>query len=197
MGLTIFYWYMGIGFASLAALSIYRTWIKPSDTPGNIYGVLEPKDTWKQRAGRIFLYPLAIVFIFVPLWPLILSIELQLPWYKLKFWTPKAERSVPWAVTSDEPAFKVSKSDLLEKLSKAEIETREQVFEPLNAVPNLPFGHLNGVWQTFVDGLEPDRELWSFRGRWKTEYRDWQMQGYAAQRGETIGPYFLTEQKSM
>ena len=88
-------------------------------------------------------------------------------------------------------------SDLVEKLSRAEIETREQVVDPLHAVPNLPFGHLNGVWQSFVDGLEPDCELWSFRGRWKTEYRDWQMQGYVAQQGETIGAYFLTAQREM
>lgn len=62
----------------------------------------------------------------------------------------------------------------------------------------IPFRpQLNGVWRSFVDGLEPDCELWSFRGRWKTQYRDWQMQGYVALHGEKIEPYFLTSQKSM
>jgi hypothetical protein len=170
MGLTIVYWYMGVGLVVLATLSIYRKWIRPSDAPGNIYAFLEPEVTWKQRVANVFLYPLAIVFIFIPLWPLLVSIELNFPWHKLKFWTSKADRSVPWTLTDTEPAFKVSKSDLVEKLSRAEIETREQVFDPLNAVPNLPFGHLNGVWQSFVDGLEPDCELWSFRGRWKHRF---------------------------
>jgi hypothetical protein len=197
MGLTVFYWYMGIGFVALASLSVYRTWIRPSDAPGNIYAILEPKVTWKQRVANIFLYPLVIVFVCAPLWPLLVSIELNFPWHKLKFWTSKAERSVPWTLTDTEPAFKVSKSDLLERLSRAEIETREQVFDPLHAVPNLPFGHLNGVWQSFVDGLEPGGELWSFRGRWKTQHRDWQMQGYVLRREETIGPYLLTAQGSV
>jgi hypothetical protein len=196
MGLTALYWYMGIGFVALASLSLYRTWINPSDAPGNVYAILEPKVTLKQRVGNFLLYPLVIAFIFVPLWPLLVSIELHFPWYKLKFWTSKAERSVPWTLTGEEPEFKVAKTDLLAKLSREAIEALEQVHDPLQAVPNLPFGHLNSVWQAFVDGLEPDCELWSFRGRWKTEYRDWQMQGYVVQRGETIGPYFLTMQRS-
>ena len=88
-------------------------------------------------------------------------------------------------------------SDLVEKLSRAEIEALEQVDDPLQAVPNLPLGHLNSVWQALADGLEPDCELWSFRGRWKTKYCDWQMHGYVARRVETIGPYILTAQKEM
>ena len=197
MGLTIFYWYMGIGFVVLASLSVYGTWIKPSNGLGNIYAIFETKVTWKQRIGRVFLYPLAIVFIFVPLWPLLVSIELNFPWHKLKFWMSKAERSVPWTLPDEEPEFKVSTSDLVEKLSKAEIEAVEHIDDPLHAVPNLPFGHLNSVWKAFVDGLEPDCELWSFRGRWKTQYSDDQMQGYVALLGGKIGPCFLTSQRSL
>jgi hypothetical protein len=76
---------MGIGFVALASLSLYRTWINPSDAPGNVYAILEPKVTLKQRVGNFLLYPLVIAFIFVPLWPLLVSIELHFPWYKLKF----------------------------------------------------------------------------------------------------------------
>jgi hypothetical protein len=83
------------------------------------------------------------------------------------------------------------------KLSKAEIEAIEHINDPLHAVPNLPFGHLNRVWLAFVDGLEPECELWSFRGRWKTQYSDDQMQGYVALLGGKIGPYFLTSQRSL
>ena len=147
--------------------------------------------------GNVFLYPLVIAVVFVPLWPLLVSIELNFPWHKLKFWTSKAERSVPWTLTEEDAVFKVSMSGLVERLSRAEIEALEQVHDPLHAVPNLPFGHLNRVWQSFVDGLEPDCELWSFRGRWKAKYCDWQMHGYVARREETIGPFFLTAQRSI
>ncbi|MCF8211243.1 MAG: hypothetical protein K9K38_17855, partial [Rhodoferax sp.] len=197
MGLTAFYWYMGIGFVALASLSIYGKWFKHRDAPGNIYAILEPKVTWKQRVANVFLYPLAIVFILIPIWPLLVSIELNFPWHKFKFWTDKAARSVPWTLTDEESAFKLTKADLLQKLSIADIEANERVFDPLHAVPDLPFGHLNAVWQAYVEGLEPDCELWSFSGRWKTQYRDWQMQGYVALHGEKIGSYFLTSQKSM
>jgi len=128
---------------------------------------------------------------------LILSIEFHFPWHKFKFWTDKAARSVPWTLTDEEAEFKVTKADLLQKLSLADIETNERVFDPLQAVPDLPFGHLNKVWQTYVNGLEPESELWSFRGRWKTQYWDWQMQGYVAIQGEEIGKHFLTAQISM
>lgn len=196
MVLTIVYWYWGIGFVVLASLSIYRTWVKPSRVAGGIDSFDEKESYWKQRVANVFLYPLAIALVFIPLWPLVVSIEFGFPWHKLKFWTPKADRMAPWP-WEPEPVFKVSKSDLLEKLSRGEIEAREHVSDPLNAVPNLPFGHLHSVWQAFVDGQEPDCELWSFRGRWTTTYRDEQMEGYVVQREGLIGSYFLTSQKSM
>ena len=93
-----------------------------------------------------------------------------------------------------EPAFAVSKADLLMRFSRAEIEERERVDDPLRAVPADPFGHLHGVWHKFIDGLAPDWELWSFESRWKTPYRDYQMQGYVARQGEKLGPHFVTSQ---
>jgi hypothetical protein len=45
-----------------------------------------------------------------------------------------------------EPQFAVQPGDLLELLSVEEIEQREQVFDPLGAVAELPFGHLNDAW---------------------------------------------------
>jgi hypothetical protein len=193
MGLTILFYYFAAGFIALAALVAYRWW-RPSGVPHYGFGN-EPPTSLKMRLANVVLIPLAIVFLFVPLWPWILSIEFNFPWHKFKFWAAKPARFVPGTVTDEEPAFQLSKADLLQKLDIVDIEANERVFDPLHAVTDQPFGHLHSVWQAFVDGLEPESELWSFRGRWKTQYRDWQMQGYVALHGDKIGPYFLTSQK--
>jgi hypothetical protein len=197
MGLTILFYYYVAGITAWAAMVAYRRW-RPSDVPRNVFelGDVQPTSL-KMRLANVVLIPLAIVFIFIPLWPLLISIEFNFPWHKFKFWTDKAARSVPWTLTDEEAEFKLSKADLLQQLSLADIEANERVFDPLQAVPDLPFGHLNKAWQDFANGLEPESELWSFRGRWKTQYRDYQMQGYVALQNEKIGSYFLTLQKSM
>ena len=64
--------------------------------------------------------------------------------------------------TKEPVKFAVSEDDLKEKLSIAEIEDRELISDPLNAVPNLPFGHLNSTWVKYLENIEPDCELWSF-----------------------------------
>lgn len=195
MGLTILLYYFATGFIAWVAMVTYRRW-RPSDIPNYRFGD-EKSTSLKMRLANVVLIPLAIVFFFLPLWPLLLSIELGFPWHKFKFWTDKATTSVPWTLSDDEPGFKLSKADLLQKLDRVDIESNERVFDPLHAVPDQPFGHLNKVWLSYVDGLEPGCELWSFSGHWKTQYRDWQMQGYVALQGEKTGPFFLTSQRSM
>ncbi len=178
----------------MVAHRAYQAW-KPRDDCFPTFPNLEKKPlSWKARLFDAVVGPIAILLIFVPLWPLLLSIEYGFPWHRLKFWRDKAETDVAFTWPDAELAFEVTAADLLEKLSRADIEAAEMVFDPLHAVPDKPFGHLNAVWQAYVDGLEPGCELCAFRGRWKTQYRDWQMQGYVALHGEKIGPYFLTSQ---
>ncbi|WVM93015.1 hypothetical protein ULG90_02285 [Halopseudomonas pachastrellae] len=50
--------------------------------------------------------------------------------------------------------FAVTEDHLLESLTVAEIEARERVADPLGAVPDLPFGHLNTAWQEFLAECE-------------------------------------------
>ena len=75
--------------------------------------------------------PIAVLLVFVPLWPLILSTEFNLPWRTFKFWSGKPEEAVAWTWPDPEPEFEVSNADLLEKLSRADIEANERVDDPL------------------------------------------------------------------
>ena len=89
--------------------------------------------------------------------------------------------------------FAVEPRHLEERLTLEEIDAREMVDDPLGAVPNLPFGHLNAAWQAFLENRETADELWSFTAPWQT----WLLQpeqraGYALVRNGTPIAHFLT-----
>jgi hypothetical protein len=94
---------------------------------------------------------------------------------------------------SDEAEFAVKRAHLQEPLTVAQIEAREAVEDPLRAVPNVPFGHLNAAWKTFIVGVAADDELWSFTARWEMAWAGKAIRsGYVIVRGGVPGSYFLT-----
>ena len=194
MAVIVVTYYMAIGAIVLVCLSVYRK-LRGSVRVSWSIGKPPEKKTWTSRTADFFLIPLGIVFIFVPLWPLILSIELHFPWHKLKFWTSKAARDEPWSLSGDEPEFSVRKEDLIEKLSRELVEEREVVRDPLGAVPALPFGHLNAAWTNFIEKIEPDCELWLFRRHWVTQYRNNVFEGYVTLQTDKIGPHFVSGER--
>ena len=89
--------------------------------------------------------------------------------------------------------FAVEPVHLQAWLTLGEIEARERVDDPLGAVPNVPFGHLNAAWRTFLASRASGDELWSFTAPWRT----WLLQpelrsGYALVRNGTPVAHFLT-----
>lgn len=67
----------------------------------------------------------------------------------------------------EERQFLVNPQALGERLSVQEIETREILFDPLDGVSALPFGHLNHVWQDVLKKRADGDELWSFTAIWQ------------------------------
>ncbi len=191
MILTILMYYMAIGAVVFVSLLVRGRLHRSEQAPLSFSRATE-EETWKSRLANFFLIPLAVVFIFVPMWPLMLTIELNLPWHKFKFWTSKAARDMPWTTPYEEPEFSVRKEDLIEKLSRELVEAREMVIDPLDAVPALPFGHLNAAWTEFTVELDPGCELWSFQRHWQTQYRNNVFEGYVALRADKIGPHFVS-----
>lgn len=97
-----------------------------------------------------------------------------------------------------ERVFAVKRADLLEKLTVEQIEARERVQDPLGAVPNLPFGHLNAAWKVFLAGCQPSDKLWSFSARWPGDWGDdEQREGYVRVRLTGPGPAFETVRRSL
>jgi hypothetical protein len=74
--------------------------------------------------------------------------------------------------------FAIKEQDLIEAMSILEVEEKEIIHDPLNAVLQVPFGHLNDKWEEFTANNTLST-LWSF----KSEYKDYSgiaiKEGYA------------------
>lgn len=103
---------------------------------------------------------LGFMFIIIA-WPLVIGMLL-----KEKFFPPE-----PY-VPEEEIVFEVKPEDLLTKQSISEIEEAEIVYDPLNAAPEIPFGHLNQAWNQFKNKIQTRDEIWSFSVMFKPEYGD-------------------------
>ena len=95
------------------------------------------------------------------------------------------------------PTFTVQSEHLLERLSVGEVEAREMVFDPLHAVPPLPFGHLNRAWQAFLAQRTGNEEIWSFSALWKAGWFSQRRSGYALVRDRVPRCYLLTVLKQL
>lgn len=119
-----------------------------------------------------------IVLIFAVFWPLFL---LLLTYIRLTY------------KPHEEKVFTVTFEDLGEKMSIAEIEGNHIHADPENAVPNLPFGFLNGTWSSFVDSAS-SFTYWYFE---KLDDSDWTPEfkkGYAKVNAENeVTDYFVFE----
>ena len=78
--------------------------------------------------------PLAALLV-LAVWPVVFYMKGKEVWWKKDARTPQEA----------EKKFAVTEGDLLEKLSVPEIEARERIVDPMGAVPDAPFGHLNVV----------------------------------------------------
>ena len=95
-------------------------------------------------------------------------------------------------------AFKITEQNLVEKLSVTQIEQREVVTDPHDAVPELPFGHLNDAWVRYQRKLLPDHEIWSFSMTWENEWNGTEkVEGYVAVQNGQIGPHFISLRRSL
>lgn len=98
------------------------------------------------------------------------------------------------------PPFKPKVNDLIERLSVDTIEAAELIYDPLDAVPRLPFGHNHACWVEFKSQLEEDSELWSFEAKIIDEWQESNYcEGYACVRqgSNEIGACFFTRISAM
>lgn len=144
----------------------------------------------KTREGQPFsflediLAPFLAILFVVTAWPILIIINIR---DKRRF-----ERRLD---DNGEEQFTVTAEDLLEQLTIQEIEQREMVTDPLQSVPELPFGHLNPVWVNFKDALSEGDAVYEFTKIWHPPlffYRQ-EVSGYVCVRDEQPEHYMLTK----
>jgi hypothetical protein len=97
----------------------------------------------------------------------------------------------------EDAVFRVGAKDLLGQTTVPDVEALAHIIDPMGAVPDLPFGHLHGVWQAFLDQRQLGAELWDFscvhNGEWGHVTA---REGYVWVLGEVRAPWILTREIS-
>ena len=183
-------WYLAIGVAVLAVFSISHRLSKKGESPSLsplLDAVNAERKTLRYRIPNNIVAPILAAVLVLAVWPIALVVDGILRFSK------KTDASM-----DKERKFAVTLGDLQELVTVEEIEQREKVFDPMRAVPDVPFGHLNAAWKKFLAGLEPQDAIWTFSAHWTTTWgRKDLRSGYAVVRGDAIGPYFLTMWKTL
>lgn len=177
-------WYLGVGLATLVLVYAGHRLARRSH-PSSLLDKLDDLASGNKRLSyRILnsiLVPVLAAITVVIFWPVAAWLKIMDIWI-LRRRSSTAHRE-----------FAVERDHLERPLSLNEVEAREVVSDPLGAVSELPFGHLNAAWSSFLGHRSPGDELWSFNARcrtaWgRTEFRS----GYVLVRDSQPGPYFLT-----
>ncbi|MBX3751655.1 MAG: hypothetical protein KF897_16370 [Opitutaceae bacterium] len=184
------YWYLGIGVAVLAVVFGARQLTK-KDEPESLRDLLDAVNPDRKKLSYRILNnvvaPVLAAVAVVVVWPAALYMKGK------EIIGRKSESAL-----DEEREFAVERTHLQERLTVLQIEAREVVADPLGAVPDLPFGHLNAAWKTFVEEVGADDELWSFTAPWQTKWGRKEIRtGYVVVRGGVPASHFLTMWKEI
>lgn len=174
--------YLGVGVLALVIMLISHARQRPSKSARllleSINDPLSPKDKFLEKVAVPLLAGLAVLVA----WPMAFV-------FAIKQWH---ERRQEERRTAD-AEFKVRASDLLHQTTVADVEATARITDPLGAVPDVPFGHLNKVWQDFLAQRPPNAVLWTFACDWRG---DWgqvvERAGYVWVLGDQRSPWMLT-----
>ena len=184
------YWYIGVGVAVLAVVyGAHRlTKEKESESLRDLLDTVNPDR--KKLSYRILnnvVAPVLAAILVVAVWPVAVYMKAKEMLQKKDGTEIEKERE-----------FAVERQHLQERLTVQEVERREVVTDPLKAVPELPFGHLNAAWQEFLNGHVDGGELWSFSARWQTTWGRKELRsGYVVVRDGAPCAHFLTVWKNI
>ncbi|TIC80292.1 hypothetical protein [Crenobacter intestini] len=174
--------YFASGFAAFKLIEyLHRRTRPPDDLWAQLRARSTPPRTLTEKLLSRIFWPAFCYALVLPFWPVLVLWQL---------W-PTPPKPLPV-----EPVFAVLPEHLQQQLSIAEIEAREKVFDPLGAVPDLPFGHHNALWRSFLAKREEHDELWSFEANWQPGYGDGVLfSGYALVREGAVGEYLVVVAK--
>lgn len=131
-----------------------------------------------------FILPIIGSILITVLWPL---------WIYMVFeeWNSKRRRKK----REIESEFRIDRTHLQKEMNIAEVEFAERITDPLGAVPDLPFGHLNSVWVSFLESRPANAQLWSFEIRWTDYFHNtYDRSGYVWVTEKVCTPWIVSHQ---
>ena len=181
--------YLAVGVVILAVVFISHR-LTTKDESQSLKGLLDAvnpeRKTLRYRILNNVVVPVLAGVAVVAVWPVVIVMKIK------EMFSKSAETPV-----EEEKAFAVARGDLLERMAIRDIEGREGVVDPMGAVPDLPFGHLNAAWMKFLTGVGPEDAIWLFSSNWTNTWgRNEVRAGYVVVHGDSIGPHFLTVWKT-
>lgn len=176
----------GLLYACFHLYKEYRN--RPSQFARDMLRAIGQEKSVTDRLLNILVYVIAIICV-------------ALGWPLFGIWAIfESRKEAALEIERNKPDFNCTPEFLIAKIDPRDAEITSYVIDPLNAVPVLPFGHLNAAWGNFLaQMLDPADELWSFyipKGDECGKHRfaaSSDIRGYAKVRnGEILGE-FITE----
>jgi hypothetical protein len=182
--------YGAVGLALLLVVIVqeyFEKRRKKDSLAASILNSIRPERSFAGKIVHGILRPIAGGIVVIVGWPVML------------LWSAYKTVSSPTPKPNEAPRqFAVTNEHLVEKLAISEIESRERVKDPLGAVPDLPFGHLNFAWTEFLTKVEPESEFWSFEAKRDDSLGNFErVSGYVARTHGQLGEFFETSRKQL
>ena len=155
-----------------------------------VWKVLSANPAYQTLVSRIlekFIIPILLGVFLIVFWPIAL-------YMKYKTLTEEKE----YAAMEEERKFKVTHDDLIEQVSVQQVEALEMIVDPLSAVPDLPFGHLNTAWLQFINNMAEGELLWSFNSHFTPGWGCGEVRtGYVVVRDDAIRVWFVSTMRTI
>lgn len=179
--------YIGIGICIGIAMFIYQ-YRSSSDFERSIEEAIHGRRSWHYRLRERLVIPCTIILIAI-CWPLALV-------FLIKELMPEKHRDNKTIV---EYPFIARNQFLFDEKSIESIEAENIYSDPLDAVPKIPFGHLNSGWELFKSKMLDGDKVHVFKTPKNTTYGKYgssledDVHGYALVRNEEIVAEFIYE----
>lgn len=176
-------WYLAIGAVLLLVILISHVLSTKSEsgfTRGMKSAIHPERETLHYELLENVVVPLLAAMLVLVFWPAAIYMKANEILLAKKNLTPEKKIG------------SVLKDDLVRQMTVDEIELQERVIDPMGAVPDIPFGHLNTTWLRFKGNMEPQDSIWTFSAR---RTSDWErreiLEGYVIVRADVIGATFF------
>lgn len=181
-----FSWYYAAGIVVCGSImAIHKLWPNPISKSNR-----EWLDAINKTFGRKFhvlddLILPVFAFIFISLiWPFMLGLKIKDTFFK-------NTKLIPIRSKEDKKPFSLIEDELKAKCTVEQIEESNLIDDPMDAVPQVPFGHLYPKWVELKESLQPGEVLWRFETK-RTEVKDCEsMWGYAVKRDSQIDRFWV------